>query len=151
VPTTDRLLRHQEEGLDFMMQRESGPVPPEFSLWQPIELAGKPWWACKRHKVLTFCLTSLHFSFRHLITRAESHLPPSETGGGVLADEMGMGKSLSILSLITKTLDDACAWKSDETVGQSSGFQVRKQGSRATLVVVSSGCRYFERLSLFPT
>jgi SWI/SNF-related matrix-associated actin-dependent regulator of chromatin subfamily A3 len=101
-----------------------------------------------RHKVLAFCLTSHHFSFRHLITKAESHLPPSETGGGVLADEMGMGKSLSILSLITKTLDDACAWKSDETLGQSSGLPARKQGSRATLVIVSSGCKYFRRFSL---
>jgi SWI/SNF-related matrix-associated actin-dependent regulator of chromatin subfamily A3 len=130
------------------MQRESGPVPPEFSLWQPIELAGKPWWACRHHKVLAFCLTSLHFSFRHLITKAESHLPPSETGGGVLADEMGMGKSLSILSLITKTLNDACAWKSDGTVGPSSGLSVSKLGSRATLVVVSSGCKYFQRSGL---
>jgi SWI/SNF-related matrix-associated actin-dependent regulator of chromatin subfamily A3 len=78
-----------------------------------------------------------------MITKAESHAPPSETGGGVLADEMGMGKSLSILSLITKTLDDACAWQSGGTVGPSSGLPASKQGSRATLVVVSSGCKFY--------
>ncbi|KAL8789347.1 MAG: hypothetical protein Q9195_006874 [Heterodermia aff. obscurata] len=28
------LLEHQKEGLDFVAQRETGPVPVEFSLWQ---------------------------------------------------------------------------------------------------------------------
>lgn len=27
-------LRHQREALDFMAQRELGPVPPAYSLWR---------------------------------------------------------------------------------------------------------------------
>ena len=33
-------LRHQEEALWYLMQRECGPVPPEFSLWRPVESDG---------------------------------------------------------------------------------------------------------------
>lgn len=29
--------RHQEEALDFMLQRENGPIPPVFSLWKPLD------------------------------------------------------------------------------------------------------------------
>lgn len=67
---------------------------------------------------------------------------PSETGGGVLADEMGMGKSLSTLSLITKTLQDAHIWASDWSLPVPNSDFVIKQSSRATLVVVSSLCEY---------
>lgn len=34
---TDEFYRHQKEALDFMTQRETGPIPPEFSLWQPVQ------------------------------------------------------------------------------------------------------------------
>ena len=34
---TDNTYSHQKEALDFMIQRESGPIPPEFSLWHPVE------------------------------------------------------------------------------------------------------------------
>jgi SWI/SNF-related matrix-associated actin-dependent regulator of chromatin subfamily A3 len=33
--------RHQQEALDFMIQREQGPIPAEFSLWQPVLIEGK--------------------------------------------------------------------------------------------------------------
>jgi SWI/SNF-related matrix-associated actin-dependent regulator of chromatin subfamily A3 len=66
---------------------------------------------------------------------------PSETGGGVLADEMGMGKSLSMLSLITKTLENARAWASNGSAPLTNGTCVTRRTSRATLVVVSSACK----------
>jgi SWI/SNF-related matrix-associated actin-dependent regulator of chromatin subfamily A3 len=81
-------------------------------------------------------------SFCHAITKAKSSNLPSEIGGGVLADEMGMGKSLSILSLITKTLEHAHAWASNRSVSLSNETLVGKPTSRATLVVVSSSCKY---------
>ena len=74
-----------------------------------------------------------------MITKAESSAPPPETGGGVLADEMGMGKSLSILSLITRTLENAHVWAGDSNLAQSSDPPAAKHYSRATLIVVSSG------------
>ena len=36
-------VRHQKEGLDFIAQRESGPVPVEFSLWQQCVRQGQVW------------------------------------------------------------------------------------------------------------
>lgn len=58
--------------------------------------------------------------------------PPNELGGGILADDMGMGKSLSTLALITTTLDEALSWS------QVAGTNSRKCRSRATLVIVPS-------------
>lgn len=63
-------------------------------------------------------------------------LQPDEKGGGILADEMGMGKSLSILSLIVKTLDDARNWAVEEENNSEKSKDLHYSGS--TLVVVSS-------------
>lgn len=114
------LLPHQKEGLDFMMQRETGPVPEEFSLWQSAQSNGRQ-------------------CFRHLITKTEVRSAPSETGGGVLADEMGMGKSLAVLSLVARTLNSACEWVDELRASLSNDPNPNKTRSRATLVVVSSG------------
>ncbi|KAF1984562.1 hypothetical protein K402DRAFT_422775 [Aulographum hederae CBS 113979] len=113
-----KLLRHQEEGLDFMIQREGGDIEERFRLWTREE---------DESVVL----------YRHAVTGATSHTYHPEAGGGVLADDMGMGKSLSILSLVTKTSDQAAAWSRgaegpDETPGN---LNLR---SKATLIVVSS-------------
>lgn len=54
-----------------------------------------------------------------------------------------MGKSLSILTLITHRLRDAHTWEletSADSVVAESGERVN---SRATLIVVSSACRSF--------
>jgi SWI/SNF-related matrix-associated actin-dependent regulator of chromatin subfamily A3 len=114
------LLPHQKEGLDFMMQRETGPVPEEFSLWRATQLNGRQ----------CFC---------HTITKTELRSAPPETGGGVLADEMGMGKSLAILSLVARTLNSASDWVHELHATPSVDLNAKKTRSRATLVVVSSG------------
>jgi SWI/SNF-related matrix-associated actin-dependent regulator of chromatin subfamily A3 len=62
----------------------------------------------------------------------------SETGGGILADEMGMGKSLSVLALITKTLEGAYNWVNSQSVDTPDDSQSRQKLSRATLVIVPS-------------
>ncbi|KAK2786144.1 hypothetical protein FQN53_006906 [Emmonsiellopsis sp. PD_33] len=102
------LLPHQQEALDFMTQREKGPIPDEFRLWSAIEYDGS-------------------VSYVHSVTNEKSQIERVETGGGILADEMGMGKSLSILSLLVWTLDDARNWA--RSCATSSG---------ATLIIVPS-------------
>ncbi|KAL2881818.1 hypothetical protein SGCOL_002975 [Colletotrichum sp. CLE4] len=74
--------------------------------------------------------------YRHKITNVKQKIQPDERGGGILADEMGMGKSLSILSLIVKTLDDARIWAIDEDMNGEKNKDLHYSGS--TLVVVSS-------------
>ena len=46
-------------------------------------------------------------SFKHKITREVQSSRPPECLGGILADEMGMGKSLALLALIVHTLGHA--------------------------------------------
>ncbi|KLO90158.1 related to promoter binding protein RUSH-1alpha [Fusarium fujikuroi] len=107
------LLPHQAKAVSFMMQREQGPTPPIFSLW------------AQERNVLTTL-------YRHRITGAESTDCPDELGGGILADDMGMGKSLSTLALIAETLPLAHSWFQDIPAGSSKAL------SRATLVIVPS-------------
>lgn len=42
---TQSLFRHQKEALDFISQREFGPVPTRFSLWKAVSENGDriPW------------------------------------------------------------------------------------------------------------
>jgi len=68
----------------------------------------------------------------YAVTGATSHIQYPESGGGVLADDMGMGKSLSILSLVAKTSDQADEWL------HASDAESSKTRSKATLIIVSS-------------
>jgi hypothetical protein len=35
---------HQKTALDFMSQRENGPIPEEYQLWKPHEREGQSWY-----------------------------------------------------------------------------------------------------------
>ncbi|UKZ73984.1 hypothetical protein TrVFT333_001638 [Trichoderma virens FT-333] len=49
--------------------------------------------------------------FHNVITDEGQATVPTDTRGGILADMMGLGKTLSILSLITSTMDEAREFK----------------------------------------
>jgi SWI/SNF-related matrix-associated actin-dependent regulator of chromatin subfamily A3 len=125
-----------------MLQREIGPIESEFSLWEPdrsIPDNGNGEHGFVLQKILRLLLTPSSFS--HIITRTKSRVKPPETGGGILADEMGMGKSLSILALVIRTMDGANAWR----LGEDSNLKdLAVEGdktptpTRATLVLVPS-------------
>ena len=70
------------------------------------------------------------------MTNAESMEEPKELGGGILADEMGMGKSLSTLALIMETSSVSEAWSKE------SSLLPQKQRSQATLIIVPSTRTY---------
>ncbi|KAH0491045.1 hypothetical protein TgHK011_002491 [Trichoderma gracile] len=115
-----KLLRHQEEALGFMLERESGHINEKYCLWEPIELEdGRE-------------------GFRHRITRAKirNGIRPNERGGGILADEMGMGKSLSILALVMRLLDDGRTWAQEQENNPRVDGAIKR--SRSTLVIVPS-------------
>ncbi|RYO13126.1 hypothetical protein AA0113_g12318 [Alternaria arborescens] len=115
------LLLHQKTALAFMMQREDGPIPEKYALWKAIEEEGLQ-------------------CYRHAISNARCMFKPEETGGGILADEMGMGKTLSILALIIRTLHSAHDWatQNETSEGEMSQTPRCNRRSRATLIVASS-------------
>ncbi|KAI1142211.1 SNF2 family N-terminal domain-containing protein [Hypoxylon sp. FL0543] len=91
------LLKHQKQGLYFMTAKEQ---PRKFdsdgkiadSFWQ-IRLG------MNSQKI-----------YYNVITGHSQTQPPPETLGGILADMMGLGKTLSILSLVASSLDQAEQW-----------------------------------------
>lgn len=113
------LLPHQAKALDFMIQRENGPIPEQFELWESVVQNGQTW-------------------YQHKVAGIKSRMRPTETGGGVLADEMGMGKTFSMLSLLVNSLDAAAKWATDPETYLTDNIIPSKKLSRATLVVVPS-------------
>ncbi|KAK6852342.1 hypothetical protein PG995_010893 [Apiospora arundinis] len=120
---TTPLLPHQGRALKYMRQRESGDIPSEFRLWRETCIGGKK-------------------MFVHQVTGSQSITQPEERGGGVLADEMGTGKSLSTLALIAQTLDLGREWLQERQSTPNPEVKV-KQFAAATLVIVPSA-REFE-------
>lgn len=57
-----------------------------------------------------------------------------------MADEMGMGKTLSILALTMKTLDLGQEWADQKNQGHKGRGPPRYSGS--TLIVVASHCKF---------
>ncbi|KAL2808194.1 SNF2 family N-terminal domain-containing protein [Aspergillus granulosus] len=106
------LYPHQAEALDFMTQRETGNIANEYRLWNRQMVGGEQ----------LYC---------HVITNMKERDEPDESGGGILADETGMGKSLTTLVLIGKTMPDAKEWVSHQNHLQ--GVTLVEKPCRATL------------------
>lgn len=92
------LLKHQKQGLFFMMTKErpreaQAQEKAMVSFWQNK-------WGQNGQKI-----------YFNVITGQNQAKPPVETRGGILADMMGLGKTLSILSLITTSTNEAYAWE----------------------------------------
>ena len=87
------LLAHQRQALHFMTEREKDrrnnpEAEDESSLWQKQEDRGRVSWY-------------------HIITGHETVEQPEPVLGGILADVMGLGKTLNVLSLICQTQEEA--------------------------------------------
>ncbi|RCI09528.1 hypothetical protein L249_4064 [Ophiocordyceps polyrhachis-furcata BCC 54312] len=100
---TTSLLQHQRQGLYFMLMRER-PLSE-----QANEQGMVSFWQDKKDDRGQ----RIYFN---VITGLRQREAPPETRGGILADIMGLGKTLSILSLIASTTDDAAQWEGREPV-----------------------------------
>ncbi|KAI9054711.1 hypothetical protein LZ554_001862 [Drepanopeziza brunnea f. sp. 'monogermtubi'] len=95
---TTELLKHQKQGLYFMTNKEKARVfgadeKGNSSLWRlNISASGQR-------------------TYYNVITGQEERQSPPQVLGGILADMMGLGKTLQIISLVTQTLDnEAVEW-----------------------------------------
>jgi SWI/SNF-related matrix-associated actin-dependent regulator of chromatin subfamily A3 len=159
--------RHQKTALSFMMQRENGPIPKEYRLWNPAEENGVQWYVFGRHLcmlsltplVATVILSQTHgvrssstlSKSQNILTSLKALVEPNETGGGILADEMGMGKTLSILALVLRTLGAAHNWvrQVDAANETALGMGRYRHRSAATLIVASSDRKSYMPLMMF--
>lgn len=89
------LLTHQKQALHFLTQHEKGNVDgeskddPNVPLWKHnVRKDGREYWY-------------------NVITGHETFQKPTLPRGGLLADMMGLGKTLSILSLLAQTMNEA--------------------------------------------
>ena len=115
------LLPHQKQGLYFLLSKERAHVsgeqePSNNSLWR-----------------MRFSANGRQ-SYYNVITGLEEHTKPPEILGGILADMMGLGKTLSILSLIVGTLDEAIRWGQQKCPELDMGRPLIRN-SKTTLLV----------------
>ncbi|KGO46229.1 Helicase, C-terminal [Penicillium expansum] len=107
------LFPHQKEAIDFMIRRETGQSTSSISL-------------CK-----TQTDNNGEKYYRHAITGDSVLEPPVGPFGGILADTMGLGKTVTTLSTIVSTLNHAKEWTEKQT---NDGSEKRR--AKATLIVL---------------
>jgi len=112
------LLKHQKEGVDFILRREAGEPTGARSLWEP---GGDD--------------DGNDSSYRHVITGSKRTQPVPGPAGGILADDMGLGKSLTVLTSVLNTRASADKFARYD---KQTAVPQRKSLSRATLIVVPS-------------
>ncbi|CAK4031125.1 Helicase-like transcription factor [Lecanosticta acicola] len=114
---TSQLFDHQKQALHFLMDHErddfEGDDLPAHSLWEyrAKDNGQRSWY--------------------HKITYEESAQKPDYVRGGILADVMGLGKTLSILALIAHTVDDAFRFHREDPPPSADVMR----NARATLII----------------
>ncbi|KAK0643518.1 DNA repair and recombination protein RAD5C [Cercophora newfieldiana] len=100
---TTPLLKHQRQALYFMTSRERDSVPVA------DDTVVRSTWRCKKDRLGGTV-------YHNLVTNQIQRERPPEALGGILADMMGLGKTLSVLSLVVSTLKEASEWAKLEPV-----------------------------------
>ena len=80
--------------------------------------------------------------FEHQISGQSQYISPRISAGGILADVMGLGKTLTVLSAIVHSMDEACRFTLPS--GETPVDDHLAYSTQATLVVVPSArkCTY---------
>ncbi|KAJ5645276.1 SNF2-related protein [Penicillium longicatenatum] len=116
------LLHHQKQALWFMTEKEKRRK------FGPEEADNNSLWRCHRN-------ASGQKEYKEIITGTVCAREPRQVLGGLLADMMGLGKTLSILSLVLSSLSAAHKWENspppDGLARQYPGIR----NTRTTLLV----------------
>ena len=115
------LMSHQKQGLHFLQSKES---PRIFST---SEADNNSLWRKKT-------APNGRQTFYNVITGHEEENKPAEVLGGILADMMGLGKTLSILALIVGSLNEAHRFGM-EAPPEADDDRVLLRNSKTTLLV----------------
>ncbi|KAI5792198.1 SNF2 family N-terminal domain-containing protein [Pyronema domesticum] len=111
IPAKDNikteLLKHQKQGLYFLFTKEQERNYDEEAGEEGGKIKKMTLW---RKKQGGGAHLSTRQSYYHIITGQEIKTHPPDVRGGILADMMGLGKTLQILCLITETKTEATAF-----------------------------------------
>ncbi|KAF1927266.1 uncharacterized protein M421DRAFT_394374 [Didymella exigua CBS 183.55] len=124
------LMRHQMMALDFIAQRESSRPSAELTFWRE-----------KRRNGETY--------FQHKLTKSEA-TERREASGGILADDMGLGKSLTMLSAIASSLQEAERFASIKPANAEALSDIPKHSPATLIVVPSTNCPTNAHRHTFP-
>lgn len=119
---TTELLPHQKQALTFMLQQER---PRTFS---EDEGGNSSLWRRKRTG-RGLCI------YEEVVTGLQVKEEPQQVFGGLLADVMGLGKTIEMLALLASTLDDAVRFGEVDFQPRDESESNIKAQSRATLIV----------------
>lgn len=116
---TSPLMEHQKKALHFLMEHErsdyDGDELSSHSLWKfRNQNNGRPSWY-------------------HVLTDQVVFEKPDDIQGGILADVMGLGKTLSILALIAETREAARRFHREEGAEDEEGVQLKNV--KTTLII----------------
>lgn len=117
------LLHHQKQALWFMMEKEQ---PRKFG---PNEEDNNSLWRLEYQ-------ANGNQQYREIITGMVLDNEPPQALGGLLADMMGLGKTLSILSLVLASMDQAQAWVTRPPRRQLIRSYPGIRNTKTTLLVV---------------
>ncbi|KAL1973008.1 hypothetical protein VTN31DRAFT_6550 [Thermomyces dupontii] len=116
------LLRHQKQALWFMLEKEQ---PRKFG---PQERDNNSLWRIQYGP-------NGRKRYREIISGTVLEEEPPQTYGGLLADVMGLGKTLSVLSLVVTTLPDARRWATQQPHPDLVRAQPGIRNAKTTLLV----------------
>lgn len=136
------MCRHQKQGLTFMLNREKGwdLHGSRTDVWRSyMDLNSTLRYIWPVPPVITWllCCCSDPLRYQNTLSRHSQLEPPPDFKGGCLADCMGLGKTLSMLSLIAANPFSARALK---FCGGDS-YQALTKRIKATLIVVPFSCK----------
>ncbi|KAK2758231.1 hypothetical protein FQN54_004075 [Arachnomyces sp. PD_36] len=116
------LLRHQKQALWFMTEKEK---PRKFG--PKDEDNNSLWRICHQQNGRKY--------FREIVTGTTLYQEPPQVLGGLLADMMGLGKTLSILSLIAESHPTSLEWEKQAPPNNLRASTPVTRNAKTTLLV----------------